>query len=74
MDIKALQLASRFALPPNSLGYCGRATAAAKFQRCIIDGKCEGVEKEIDKFIVFEPYLKTISKILKLEKIFLSCC
>src|SRR4030042_3494406 len=68
MDTKALQLASRFALPPNSLGYCGRVKAAAKFQRCIVKGKCGGIEKEINKFIVFEPYLKTISKILKLKK------
>lgn len=68
MDIKGLQLASRFALPPNSLGYCGRGTAPEKFKACIIEGKCKGVSSEISKFIGLGPYLKTISKIIKKEK------
>jgi|SRR3989344_492688 len=66
MDIKALQLESRFSLPPNSLGYCGRNTAAAKFKRCMISGDCAGVEDEVKKFIVFYPYLKTIATITNL--------
>jgi len=66
MDLKALQLESRFSLPPNSLGYCGQNTAAARFKKCIIDKKCNEVEEEISKFIVLYPYLKTISKITKL--------
>jgi hypothetical protein len=66
MDIEALQFESCFSLPPNSLGYCGKNTAAAKFKRCIIDGKCEGVSEEIKKFIVLYPYLKTIAQISKL--------
>lgn len=66
MDIKALQFESRFSLPPNSLGYCGSDTAAGKFKKCIIEGKCEGVVEEIKKFIVLYPYLKTIAKIASL--------
>jgi hypothetical protein len=60
---KALQLASRFALPPNSLGYCGKDSAPEKFKRCVISGDCIGVEEEIEKFPVFYPYLKTIAEI-----------
>lgn len=66
MDIDALQLACRFALPPNSLGYCGQDSAPEKFKRCVISNECEGVEEEISKFIVFYPYLKTISEITNL--------
>lgn len=63
MDKKGLQLASRFALPPNSLGYCGKGTAPEKFKKCINEGRCKGVQTEIDKFIVLGPYLKTLAKI-----------
>ncbi|MCL4378704.1 MAG: DUF6390 family protein, partial [Actinobacteria bacterium] len=66
MDIKALQLECRFSLAPNSLGYCGQNTAPAKFRECIIDGKCTGVKREVSKFIVLYPYLKTIAKITNL--------
>lgn len=64
MDLKALQLASRFALPPNSYGYCGKDTAPEKFKCCVIDELCEGVEDEITKFIVLNPYLQTIGALL----------
>lgn len=64
MDTKALQLASRFALPPNSFGYCGKDTAPEKFKCCVIDELCEGVEDEITKFIVLNPYLQTLGKLL----------
>jgi hypothetical protein len=63
MDVKSLQLNCRFSLPPNSLGYCGKDSAAEKFKSCITGGKCKGVEKEISHFIVLYPYLKTIAKI-----------
>ena len=63
MDKKALQLISRFSLPPNALGYCGKDSAPEKFKRCVIEGKCAGLEKELKNFIVLHPYLKTISKI-----------
>lgn len=63
MDKKALQLAARFALPPNSLGYCGHDSAPEKFKACVIHGQCDGVEDEIKKFIVLNPYLKTIATI-----------
>lgn len=66
MDIKALQLESRFSLPPNSLGYCGRETAEEKFKSCIINGRCTGVEEEVAKFIVLYPYLETIAEITRL--------
>lgn len=63
MDATALQFESRFSLPPNSLGYCGRNTAAGKFKKCIKTGVCAGVEKEVSKFIVLHPYLKLMSAI-----------
>ena len=64
MDIKALQLAARFSLPPNSLGYCGSDSAPAKLIKCVTDGVYDGVEEELSKFIVLNPYLKTISQII----------
>jgi len=63
MDKKALQLISRFSLPPNALGYCGKDSAPEKFKKCVIEGKCVGVEKELKNFIVLHPYLKTLSNI-----------
>lgn len=63
---KALQLLSRFSLPPNSLGYCGKNSAVEKFKSCIISGNCQGVKTEINKFLVLFPYLKAISKITNL--------
>lgn len=68
MDIKALQLAARFSLPPNSLGYCGRDSAPEKFKKCAITGKCNGVKEELTKFIVLHPYLKTIGQITNKSK------
>jgi len=68
MDKKALQLLCRFALPPNSLGYCGRGTAPEKFKACILRGKCEGVEEELSKFIVLNPYLEMFRKITGKDK------
>jgi hypothetical protein len=62
-NTKALQLASRFALPPNSLGYCGKGTAPEKFKNCILGKGCDGVSEEIDKFVVLGPYLETLSEI-----------
>lgn len=60
---EALQLCARFALPPNSLGYCGRNSAPERFKACVINGKCTDVETEFKKFIVLNPYIKTISKL-----------
>jgi hypothetical protein len=60
----ALQLESRFSLSPNSLGYCGRKSAVAKFKKCIRANKCDGVKKELSSFIVLFPYLKTLGKII----------
>lgn len=68
MDIKALQLTSRFALPPNSLGYCGKDTAPEKFKKCITGKGCNGVSEELEKFIVLNPYLETIGEILGKHK------
>ena len=68
MDITALQLAARFSLPPNSLGYCGRDSAPEKFKNCIINEECEGIEEELTKFIVLHPYLSTISEIINRDK------
>ncbi len=62
-DIKALKLVSRFSLPPNSLGYCGKTTAPERLNSCVIKGDCEGVSNELENFIVLNPYLKTISEI-----------
>lgn len=66
--INALQLVSRFSLPPNSLGYCGVDTAPQKFSSCIINGLCNGVEEEVEKFIVLNPYLNTIAQITNKPK------
>lgn len=66
MDNASLQLESRFSYPPNFLGYCGEPAAAAKFRECIISGRCVGVEKEVRRFIVLYPYLKTIAEINRL--------
>lgn len=66
MDIRALQLEARFSLPPNSLGYCGKDSAAGKFKECIIKGKCKGVVEELKHFIVLYPYLETLAEITKL--------
>ena len=63
MDKKTLQLLSRFSLPPNALGYCGKDSAPEKFKKCVIEGKCSGITEEIKHFIVLNPYLKTLSKI-----------
>ena len=63
-----LQFESRFSLPPNSLGYCGKDTAAFKFKDCIVNGKCEGVKNELTKFIVLHPYLRLLSKMTGLNK------
>lgn len=68
MDTKALQLGSRFVLGPNQLGYCGRGSAPEKLKNCIGLGKCGGVEEEFSKFIVFYPYLKTLSEIAGLDR------
>lgn len=68
MNKKALQLACRFSLPPNSLGYCGQNTAPEKFKRCVIDGMCEDIEQELEKFIVLNPYLETLFQITKRAK------
>jgi len=68
MDKKAIQLNSRFSLPPNSLGYCGKDSAPEKFKLCVIEGKCKGVEEEFKHFIVLHPYLRTLSKITKNPK------
>lgn len=61
-----MKLNSRFSLPPNSLGYCGQDSAAEMFKSCLIKGRCGGVEKELKRFIVLYPYLRTIAKITRL--------
>lgn len=63
MAKSALQFNSRFTLPPNSLGYCGKDSAPEKFKACVIDGCCDGVADELKHFIVLYPYLRTLSKI-----------
>lgn len=63
MDTTALQLECRFSLPPNSLGYCGKNTAAAKFKKCLTTGNCRRVKAEVRHFIVLYPYLKTLAQI-----------
>ena len=68
MDKKALQLCARFALQPNELGYCGTDIAPAKLKKCVTKGKCDGIEKELEKFIVLNPYLETIANITGKDK------
>jgi hypothetical protein len=62
MDKKALELCARFTLQPNELGYCGTTSASAKLKKCILKGKCDGLEEEFESFIVLNPYLETIAK------------
>lgn len=64
----ALQLLSRYSLPPNSLGYCGKGTAPEKFKSCILNQNCEGVEEELTHFIVLHPYIKTIAALSNKDK------
>lgn len=68
MDTKALQLAARFALPPNSLGYCGKNTAPERLKNCVIHGECGQIPDELSKFIVLNPYLETLAKALNTDK------
>ena len=68
MDKKALQLTARFSLPPNSLGYCGKDTAPSKLISCVIDGNCKDIETELEKFIVLNPYLNTLTEITGKDK------
>lgn len=67
-DLRGLQLVSRYSLPPNSLGYCGRGSAPEKFKRCIKTGICKDIPIEVEKFIVLHPYLNTIAKVLGASK------
>jgi len=68
MDKKALQLTCRFSLPPNSLGYCGQNSASERFKKCVINGACNDIKKELEKFVVLNPYLETLSHITKRDK------
>lgn len=68
IDKKALQLNSRFCLPPNSLGYCGKNSAQEKFKSCVIEDQCESIQEELRHFIVLYPYLRTLSVISKKSK------
>jgi len=68
MTTEGLQLASRFSLSPNALGYCGRDSAPNKLLSCVLGGNCEGVTKELENFIVLNPYLKTLAEITGQDK------
>jgi hypothetical protein len=68
MNKNALKLVSRYALPPNSLKYCGKDSAPEKFKTCIRTGECDGVEEEVSHFIVLNPYLETLKEITGKEK------
>jgi hypothetical protein len=68
MKTDALQLVSRYSLPPNSLGYCGKGSAPERFKTCIRTGRCSGVEDEVSHFIVLNPYLETLKEITGLDK------
>lgn len=60
---KALKLLSQFSISPNKLGYCGLNTGPDAFIDCIVNGKCDRVEKEVEQFIVLNPYLETLAEI-----------
>lgn len=66
MDISALQLESRFSFSPNSLGYCGKDSAATAFIHCLNNNKCSSIQKEVKHFIVLYPYLRTIARYAQL--------
>lgn len=61
MDTAGLRLACQFALSPNILGYCG--SKMARLEDCVEKGMCDHVVKELKKFIVLYPYLKTLAEI-----------
>lgn len=67
MSREGLQLACRFSLPPNSLGYCGQNSAPEKFKKCVVDGVSgidqPEIQQELEKFIVLNPYLETLATI-----------
>lgn len=58
---KGTQLCSRFAYRPNQLKFCGKTSATEKLLRCIQNGDCSGLEKEITKFKALHSYLKLIA-------------
>ncbi len=64
---KGRKMISCFARSPNSLGYCGRESAGDAFTSCLADGCCDGVMEEVKNFIVLNPYLRALSKILNME-------
>jgi len=63
----ALDLACRFSLPPNSLGYCGQNSAPEKFKNYVVEGVSvvdrQEIQQELEKFIVLNPYLETLATI-----------
>jgi hypothetical protein len=63
MDIKALQLCSRFSYTPNKLGFCGLSSANKVFKECILNNKCDKVEMELSHFKALYPYLQTIEQV-----------
>ena len=72
MQSVALNMACRFSLPPNSLGYCGQNSAPEKFKKYVVDGGSAGdrqeIQQELEKFIVLNPYLETLATITDKSK------
>lgn len=54
--------------PPTLLVIVEKGSAPAKFIACVLENKCAEIDKELEKFIVLNPYLETISKLAGLNK------
>jgi hypothetical protein len=63
MDVKALQLLSRFALPPNLTGACGTNETPHILRNCIISGECDILPNVITTFKTMWPQLQLIGKV-----------
>ena len=72
MSCEALQLACRFSLPPNSLGYCGQNSAPEKFKKYVVDGGSpsdqQEIQQELERFVVLNPYLEALATITDKSK------
>jgi len=67
MDTKALQLLSRFGIPPNSRGYCGKSEATEIIRNCIATGDCTGVVEQLKQFQTLRAYRELLAEIAGLD-------
>lgn len=76
MDPKGLRIISAFALPPNTLRYCGSTKAKSAMEECVLGGSCIEAAEQIKSFRTMWPYLQFIGEVLgrdPLEPIVAEC-